>query len=78
MKKLGVVLASACLSTAALAQSGSIKIYDAKASTGIISILTQAKERLVLEDGKKVKLLVPKDAHYAHENFKKDPRLLST
>ncbi len=71
MKKLGLIVGLACLSSAAFAENGSIKIYDAKASTGIISILTQAKERLVMEDGKKVKLFVPKDAHYAHENIKK-------
>jgi Zn-dependent metalloprotease len=71
MKKLGMAVVLAGLTSAAFAENGTIKIYDAKASTGIISILTQAKERLVMEDGRKVKLLVPKDAHHAHENIKK-------
>jgi bacillolysin/thermolysin len=71
MKSFALALSLACLSTAAFAQHGAIKIYDAKFSTGVISLLTQSKERLVLDDGKKVKLFVPDDAYHAHSNLKK-------
>jgi aureolysin len=71
MKKLGVALGLGLLSSMAMAQEGSIKIYDAKFSTGIISVLTQGNARLVLKDGKEQRLIVPTDAHHAHANIKK-------
>ena len=68
MKLSGVVLALACLASTAYAnENGTVKIYDAKFSPEFYALIRPG--RLVLEDGEKKALLVPKDARAASENI---------
>lgn len=70
MKLHGIILGLACLSTAAFAhENGTIKIYDAKFVPQIISIFKPGN--LVLEDGQKKTLILPKTARILNSNLEK-------
>lgn len=70
MKLKGLVLTLACLSTNAFAhENGTIKIFDAKFVPQIISVFKPGN--LVLEDGQKKSLLLPKTAKILNENLEK-------
>lgn len=70
MKLKGLLLGLACLSTSAFAhENGTIKVYDAKFLPQIISMLKPGN--LVLEDGQKKTLLLPKTARILNENLEK-------
>ncbi len=70
MKLTALLLSLSCLSTAAFAhENGTIRIYDSKFLPQIVSLLTPGN--LVLEDGKKKSLLLPKTAKALNENLEK-------
>ncbi|MBA2404375.1 MAG: M4 family metallopeptidase, partial [Bdellovibrionales bacterium] len=70
MKLTGLILGLACLSSTAFAhEHGTIKIYDAKFAPEFFIMMKPGK--LVLEDGKKMSMITPKDAKIAHENLAK-------
>lgn len=70
MKLTGLILGLACLSTAAFAnENGTIKIYDAKFVPQIISMFKPGS--LVLEDGQKKTLIMPKTARILNSNLEK-------
>lgn len=70
MKLTGLVLGLATLSSAAFAHDhGTIKVYDAKFLPQIISMLKPGN--LVLEDGQKKTLILPKTARILNENLEK-------
>ena len=68
MKFTGLVLSLACLASTAFAhENGTVKIYDAKLNPEIFVLIKPG--RLVLVDGEKQTLLVPKDAQAASDNL---------
>ena len=70
MKLRGLVLALACLSTSAFAnENGTIKIYDAEFVPQIINMFKPG--RLVLENGKKKTLIIPRTARILNTNLEK-------
>jgi bacillolysin/thermolysin len=70
MKLRGIVLGLACLSASAFAHdNGTIKIYDAKFIPQIISMFKPGA--LVLEDGQKKSILLPKTARILNSNLEK-------
>jgi Zn-dependent metalloprotease len=70
MKLRGLILGLACLSTSAFAhENGTIKIYDAKFVPQIISMFKPGN--LVLEDGQKKTLIMPKTARILNSNLEK-------
>lgn len=70
MKISGLLLGLAALSTTAFAHDhGTIKVYDAKFLPQIISMLKPGN--LVLEDGQKKTLFLPKTAKILNENLEK-------
>ena len=70
MKLRGLILGLACLSTSAFAhENGTIKIYDAKFVPQIISMFKPGN--LVLEDGQKKTLFMPKTAHILNTNLER-------
>ncbi len=70
MKVSGIILGLACLSSAAFAnENGTIKIYDAEFIPQIISLFKPG--RLVLEDGQKKTLILPKSARALNSNLEK-------
>lgn len=70
MKFHGIILGLACISTAAFAhENGTIKIYDAKFVPQIISMFKPGN--LVLEDGQKKTLILPKTARILNSNLEK-------
>jgi Zn-dependent metalloprotease len=70
MKLHGIILGLACLSTSAFAhENGSIKIYDAKFLPQIVSMFKPGY--LVLEDGQKKTLILPKTARILNDNLEK-------
>ena len=70
MKLSGLLLGLAALSSSAFAHdNGTIKIYDAKFLPQIVSLLKPGN--LVLEDGQKKSLLLPKTAKILNENLEK-------
>lgn len=70
MKLTALILGLSCLSSAAFANdNGTIKIYDAKFLPQIVSLLTPGN--LVLEDGDKKTLLLPKTAKVLSSNLEK-------
>ena len=70
MKLRGVVLALACLSTSAFAnENGTIKIYDAEFVPQIINMFKPG--RLVLENGEKKTLIIPRTARILNTNLEK-------
>jgi len=70
MKLRGLVLALACLSTSAFAnENGTIKIYDAEFVPQIINMFKPG--RLVLENGKKKALIIPRTARILNTNLEK-------
>lgn len=70
MKLRGMVLGLACLSSTAFAhENGTIKVYDAKFLPQIVSLLRPGN--LVLEDGQKKTLILPKTAKILNENLEK-------
>jgi len=70
MKIKGLLLTLSCLSFSALAhENGTIKIYDAKFVPQIINLFKPGY--LVLEDGEKKALIIPKTAKILNENLEK-------
>lgn len=70
MKLRAMVLALACLSSTAFAhENGTIKVYDAKFLPQIISMLKPGN--LVLEDGQKKTLFLPKTAKVLNQNLER-------
>lgn len=70
MKLSGLLLGLAALSTTAFAHDhGTIKVYDAKFLPQIVSMLKPGN--LVLEDGQKKTLFLPKTAKILNENLEK-------
>lgn len=70
MKLRGLVLTLACLSTTAFAhENGTIKVYDAKFLPQIVSMLKPGN--LVMEDGKKKALVLPKTARVLNQNLER-------
>lgn len=68
MKLSGIIVGLACLSSSAFAhENGTIKIYDAKFVPQIISLFVPGK--LVLEDGAKKTLIMPKTARILNTNL---------
>lgn len=70
MKKFGIILGLALSSSAAFAHNhGAIKIHDARLLPGIAALLKPG--RLVMDDGKKVGIMVPKKAVVLNDNLEK-------
>ncbi len=70
MKMKGLLLTLSCLSFSAVAhENGTIKIYDAKFVPQIINLFKPG--HLVLEDGEKKAIIIPKTARILNENLEK-------